>query len=261
MLAQILQQWPAWMLLAILAATVFAGLAHGAVGFGFPLLSTPLIALFTDVRTAILITLLPNILLNVLSVVRGHQWRSTLREHWPVAAFVLCGTLAGTQVLAHADARLLRLLLAGMITVYLLQVRRRGSGPGLATRFPRLAQALSGLLGGFFAGTVNVALPPLLMYYATLQLAPIVMTQALNLSFLTGRVTQAVAVALAGRWNASLVWLSLPLCFVAVGALSLGFRMQQRIPHEGFQRILRGVLWAMAAILVLQVLRSTRLGP
>jgi uncharacterized membrane protein YfcA len=257
MILQVLDQWPTWMLVAVVAATLVAGIAHGAVGFGFPLLSTPLIALFTDVRMAVLITLLPNILLNVLSVVRGADWRTTLRGNWPVAAWVLVGTLAGTQVLAYADPRLLRLLLAGMIVVYLLQARRRAGGSRLVARHPQLAQAAAGLLGGFFAGTVNVTLPPLMMYYAALSLPPVALTQALNLSFLTGRVTQAIAVAAAGQWSLPTVLLSLPLCAVATGALAVGFRLQQRIHPNTFLRILRGTLWAMAAILVYQVLRAT----
>ena len=240
----------------MVAAVVFAALAHGAMGFGFPLLSTPLIALFTDVRTAVLITLLPNILLNVLSIVRGHEWRTTLRRHWPVAAYMLGGTLIGTQVLAYADTRYLRLLLAGMIVVYLLQARTHAARAPGPQRFPRLAPLIFGSLGGFFAGTVNVALPPLLMYFSSLALSPLVMTQALNLSFLVGRVTQAVAITAAGRWSSALVWLSLPLCLIAVLALAAGYRLQRLIRPNTFLHLLRWVLWAMAAILVGQVLRS-----
>jgi uncharacterized membrane protein YfcA len=173
-----------------------------------------------------------------------------------VAAYVLAGTLAGTQVLAFADTRYLKLLLAGMIIVYLVQARARRSEPALAQRYPRMAPLVFGSLGGFFAGTVNVALPPLLMYFSSLALSPLVMTQALNLSFLVGRVTQALAVAAAGRWSAVLIWLSLPLCLIAVLALAAGFALQRHIRPNTFLRILRTVLWTMAAMLVAQVARG-----
>ncbi len=253
-LAPILDNWPAWTLCAMVAATVIAAVAHGAMGFGFPLLSTPLIALFTDVRTAVLITLLPNVLLNLISIMRGSQWRETLRQYWPVAAYVLAGTLVGTQVLAYADTRYLKLLLAAMIVVYLAQARKRGPGPGVAPPAPGCL--VYGWLGGFFAGTVNVALPPLLIYFSSLALEPVVMTQALNLSFLVGRATQAIAVASAGRWSAALVWLSLPLCLVAVLALAVGFRLQRHIRPNTFRPLLRIVLWSLAAILAGQALIS-----
>ncbi|MEI6737736.1 MAG: sulfite exporter TauE/SafE family protein, partial [Pseudomonadota bacterium] len=48
----------------VFAIALVAGLAHGVSGFGFPLISTPVVALFTDVRTAVILTLLPNIVVN-----------------------------------------------------------------------------------------------------------------------------------------------------------------------------------------------------
>jgi uncharacterized membrane protein YfcA len=238
---------------AIVATAVFAAVAHGAIGFGFPLISTPLVALFTDVRTAVLTTLLPNIVLNVISVVRGGDWLGTLRRNWPVAAYVLLGTLVGTQVLAYADTEFLKLLLASMIVVHLLQARIRGINALPMQGFPRLSQLVFGSLGGFFSGTVNVAVPPLLMYYSTLGLAPVVMTQAMNLSFLVARSTQAVALATAGRIGLALVALSVPLSLIAVLALRVGFRLQRHVRPETFQRIIRAVLWTMALTLTGQV--------
>jgi uncharacterized membrane protein YfcA len=253
-LLEILAQWPTWIWLALLAAVIFAAIAHGAIGFGFPLISTPLVALFTDVRTAVLTTLLPNIVLNVISVVRGANWVDTLRRFWPLAAYVLVGTVVGSRVLVYADTRLLKLMLAAMIVVHLLQSRRPGRPWVDLSRSPRLAQMCFGLTGGFFSGTVNVAVPPLLMYFSTLDLPPLVVTQALNLSFLVGRSTQAVAMAGAGRLGIGLVLLSVPLSVVCVSSLALGFRLQRRIRPQVFALLLRIVLWAMAATLAAQVM-------
>jgi len=251
-----LAQWPLWIWLALLAATVFAAVAHGAVGFGFPLISTPLVALITDVRTAVLATLVPNIVINLISVVRGAQWRQTLARHWPVAAWVFAGTLAGNWVLNYAPANLLRLLLAGLIVVYLLQSRRGRAAPAAPGRHPRAGAAIFGLLGGFFSGTVNVAVPPLLIYFTSLQLGPVVMTQAMNLCFLVGRSTQVMALVSAGQMGAAWFALGVPMTAIALLALAGGFRLQRRFAPEVFARLMRVLLWAMAATLLLQVLRS-----
>jgi len=50
---------------------VFAGLVHGTLGMGFPVVATPLLSLVVDVRTAILLTLLPTVAVNVGSILRG----------------------------------------------------------------------------------------------------------------------------------------------------------------------------------------------
>jgi len=253
---EILELWPAWIWLALLGATIFAAVAHGAIGFGFPLISTPLVALFTDVRTAVLATLVPNVVINIISITRGADWRQTLRTYWPVAAWVLVGTLVGTEVLAHSSPGALKVLLAALIVFYLLQSRK---GPGvlpLLHRHPRTSAGFFGLLGGFFSGTVNVAVPPLLIYFTSLQLAPLVLTQAMNLSFLAGRSTQVVAMVSTGRMGLAWFLLGVPLSLVAVLALFAGFRLQRRFSPATFASLMRALLWSMAAVLLGQVTRD-----
>src|SRR5208282_2000561 len=100
------------MIVAFAAIIVVGGIAHGAIGFGFPLISTPLIALLIDVKTAVLITLVPNIAVNVVSILRGGNWRESIGRHWPLAIWVALGTIVGTRVLLVAPPELLQLVLA-----------------------------------------------------------------------------------------------------------------------------------------------------
>src|ERR1044071_4300263 len=102
------------MIAAIVAVVIVAGLAHGTLGFGFPLISTPLVALLVDVRTAVLVTVIPNIVLNLISIVRGGKWRESLGQHWPLALWVVIGTFFGTRLLLASRPEPLQLLLAGI---------------------------------------------------------------------------------------------------------------------------------------------------
>ena len=240
-------------LYAVAAAAAFAAVVHGAIGFGFPLISTPLVALITDVRTAVITTLVPNLVLNLISIVRGAEAGATLRRYWPVAAYVLLGSVVGTRVLALADGRTLKLLLAAMIVVYLLASQKAGVDWTVLQRFPRLAPLVFGSLGGFFSGAVNVAVPPLLIYFSALRLPPVIMTQALNLSFFVGRSTQAVSLFSSGQLGGPLFLVSAPLTLVSVVALAAGHRLQPRIHPTMFVRLVRTILWVMAATLGGQV--------
>ena len=56
-----------WMALPVI---LLAALVHGIFGIGFPMVATPLLALFTDVLTAVLITLLPTMAVNLTMI--GH---------------------------------------------------------------------------------------------------------------------------------------------------------------------------------------------
>jgi uncharacterized protein len=239
----------AWACFVALAA----GLAHGLSGFGFPLISTPTMALVSEVRTAVLVTLIPNIMVNVASAASGAGWRQNLRRHWQMPLWVLLGTIGGTQVVIWAPVDALRLLLAAMIVVYLRQDRFRRVDWSAVKRRPRLAGVAFGLLGGFLSGTVNVMLPPLLIYFTTLGLPPLVMTQVMNACFLVGKASQAAVFAAHGLFDTEGLLLTIPVTVVALLGYVAGLRLQPRVKPEMYRKVIRGVLWAMAALLVGQV--------
>src|SRR4051812_46909894 len=235
------------------AVAFAAGVAHGLSGFGFPLISTPTMALVSEVRTAVLVTLIPNIAVNVVSAASGAQWRQNLRRYWTIPLWVLVGTVAGTQVVIWAPVNALRLLLAAMIVVYLRQDRFKRIDWTVVNRHPGRAGVAFGLVGGFLSGTVNVMLPPLLIYFTTLGLPALVMTQVMNACFLVGKVSQAAVFAAHGLFTSEGLLLTLPVTVVALGGYWAGLRLQPRVRPEVYKRVIRGVLWAMAALLVAQV--------
>ena len=238
---------------AIFAIAVVGALAHGTIGFGFPIISTPLVALLIEVKTAVLVTVVPNLAINLISILRGGRWRESIGRHWPVALCVVAGTLLGTRLLISAPPEPLRLLLAAMILVYLQQERLRGLDWSWISRAPRASGVGFGLLGGILSGAVNVAAPPLIIYFMALELGPVAMTQTLNLCFLAGKTTQAASLGLAVPGASRLLSISVPLTAVAVSALLVGMRLQSGMQPETYRRLLRATLWATAFLLVAQV--------
>jgi uncharacterized membrane protein YfcA len=237
----------------VLIVIIIAALAHGTLGFGFPVISTPMIAMMTDIKTAILTTLFPNIVINLVSIVRGGDWRLSIGKYWSVAVYVLIGTVAGTHVLIAADPEPLKLLLALMIVVYLQQARFRKLDWSWLKRHPRASAPLFGLLAGFLSGTVNVAVPPLVIYFMGLGLGSLAMTQILNLCFLVGKSTQAVTFGISGQIGLTTLIATAPLTIISVAALLFGMRIQSRIHPEVYHGLLRKVLWVMVLILAVQV--------
>jgi uncharacterized membrane protein YfcA len=239
---------------ATIVCIVFvAGLAHGTLGFGFPLISTPLVALLVDVKTAVLVTVLPNIVVNAISILRGGNWRESLGRYWPLAVWVVVGTLIGTQLLLTVRREPLQLLLAAMIVMFLLQEKLRQIDWSWVRRRPGLSGFAFGIAAGILSGAVNVALPPLVIYLLTLGLSPIAMTQTLNMCFLSGKAVQAAGLILSDAASGAVIAASLPLVLVAAAALGIGIRLQSRIGVDAYRVLLRRALGAIAAMLVVQV--------
>jgi len=239
-----------------IALTIFAaGLSQGAMGFGFPAISTPVLALMTDIKTAVLLNLLPNLTVNIISVIQGGNWRASLGVHWPVAVYVLIGSFIGASVLVFAPPEPLRLLLAAIIIVYLYQKQIALLNWDALMRRPRLAQAGFGLTGGFFSGSVNNSLPPLLIYFMLLGVKATVMTQMLNLCFLGGKIVQAATLAGAGELSLRAAVANVPLTILALAGMAAGQRVQRYLGVDAYQKLLRKALLVIACLLVWQGMR------
>ncbi|ROR32377.1 sulfite exporter TauE/SafE family protein [Inmirania thermothiophila] len=241
-----------WPLAAAILA--LAGLVHGTLGVGFPLTATPLLAVFTDVRAAILLTLLPTVVVNVLSIARGGRWSESLGRHWPLAVLIPAGTVLGTALLARVDPAPFRLLLAAVIGLYLLNRRERHPAFAWVRRHRLAAYGLFGLAAGFLAGTVNVMVPLLVILGLELEMPPRVMVQVFNLCFLTGKLTQIGTFATLGALTPALLGAAAPLALVAAAALLVGMRLRERIAVETYRTLLRRLLAVLAVVLVAQFL-------
>lgn len=233
-------------------AVVAAGLVHGALGLGFPLVATPLIALVTDVKTAIILTLAPTLTVNVISIIQGGQWQESLGKYWFVAVFVLLGSLVGTELLIVSDPRPFKLVLALILLLYLFTSAIKRLDWGWISRRPTLWGVGFGAAAGVMAGTVNVAVPVLIIYFSELRLAPLALVQSLNLSFLAGKAAQLGMFGWSGYLHPAVLLMSAPLALAAGISLFAGIALRRRIDAETYRRWLRGMLFIVAAVLILQ---------
>jgi hypothetical protein len=190
----------------------------------------------------------------VISILRGGNWRASIGKFWPLALWVVLGTLLGSRLLLTVPHEPLQILLAVMITVFLLQDRLRLLDWSWVKRKPQLSAFFFGVTAGVLSGAVNVALPPLVIYLMTQELTPIALTQTLNLCFIAGKTVQAVALGLSDAESQKLLYASLPLVPLAVGTVYAGMRLQSRISAETYHGLLRKALGTIAAALLLQVI-------
>ena len=241
-----------WQLAFVAAVMVLAAFVHGALGLGFPLIATPLVALALDIKTAIVLVAPVTLVMTVLSVVRGGGWRQALARFWFLPLTMGTGAYVGTRLLIGADPTPFLLVLAILILVY-LGLDRVKRGESLFVQRHRLAIGLGiGLLAGFFESTANVAVPPLIIYLMLLGVTPLATVQTLNLCFSVGKAVQVGTWAFYGN-VAMAIWLAAALFAVpAVVTLFAGMRLRERIDAPTYRRWLRGALWIMAALLFAQ---------
>jgi len=243
-------------LLFVALVCLAAGFAHGAIGFGFPVVATPLVALVLDVRSAIALLAPVTLVLVLLSVARGGSLAELLRRFWYLPLVIAAGSWIGTRLLLAAPPEPFLLVLAAVIVLY-LTLDRLGLGRSNAVQSHPLG---FGVVLGFVAGVseaiANVAGPVLLVYFMLLGLSPTQMVQALNLCFTAGKSSQVAAWVAAGAMTPAL-WMAVAAFTVpSVAALFVGMRVRSRVDAVTYRRWLRAALWVMAVLLVGQFIAS-----
>ena len=71
----------------------------GSIAFGFPVVATPLLALVLDVKTAVAISLVPNIVMDGVQVCRRGGVLAGVRRLLALLVFGLLGMVLGTRLL------------------------------------------------------------------------------------------------------------------------------------------------------------------
>lgn len=234
----------------IVGVIVLAGLLQGTLGFGFPFVATPLVAMATDIRTAVITVLLPTLATTIATMATAGPLRPVLARFWPMPLYAIAGSLVGTWIFVAAPGAPYSLLLAVIIIVYLNIDRfTHGSWP-LVQHHERAFAPLAGLTGGLFEGTVNVAAPPLIMYYLALGLTPATLVQALCICFIVGKTTQFAVLTLQGGVSAAQWIATLPFAALGVITFFAGARMRNRIDAMTFRVWVKRALFGIALVML-----------
>jgi len=238
-------------LLAWVACVVLiAGLLQGALGFGFPFVATPLIALMSDMRTAIILVLLPTLATICVALFTSGPLRATLARFWMMPLYMILGSAAGTWVFVSAPDAPYTLVMA-LLTLFYLSLDRLGRTEwAVVKRNERAFAPLSGLTAGVFEGTANVAAPPLIILYLSLSLTPTMLVQALNICFLAGKATQFTVLTFRGSVGMGEWLATLPLVAIGVAGSFVGVRIRNRIDAATFRLWVKRALFVIALVLL-----------
>lgn len=239
-------------LIWIALVLALAGLVQGALGLGFPMVSTPLIAVVTDMRTAVIVVLLPCVATTVTNIVLSGPIMATLRRFWFMPLCMLAGAAIGAKLFVAFPAFPFALLLAVVILLYLYLDKRGSAQWEVVPRHPVLTGAMFALIAGCSEGAANVAAPPLLMYLFSLGVERNMMVQILNVCFTVGKPTQWLFLTAEGGVTAVQWLMTLPFAVLATVTTLAGIRIRDAIDTATYRRWLLRVLLLIALALIAQ---------
>ena len=237
-----------------LLAVLLASYIKGVIGFGFPAISTPFLALFVDLPTAIVVLIFPNLLMDGIQTLRKPGLRETLRRHWVLYLCGIGGTFLGTQMLVWASSQKLLLILGVFMLVFVTVNVSRVSFRG-PLGLERYLSPPIGLFAGVLGGVTNVPGTPLVLYFYALGMGKDEFIRSIALSFLVYKVAQLASVIYFGLLTWALLGLSLLATALGLGAFWLGLKTQDRVDQVTFNRVVLGFLGLLGIWLVIRAVR------
>ena len=239
-------------LVGALAALV-GGFIKGTLGFGFPTISTPLLAMFVDPKTAVAVLVPPNIVLDGIQARRGGGLAATVRRLAVLMAFGAIGTVVGTRLLITLPPHVVSAVLGGFVLVFVALHATKWQ-PRVAARWEPWLAAPVGLTAGVIGGITNVPGTPLVMYYYALGMPKPEFVRAVSVSFILYKLVQLAALVWYGAFTWSLVPATAGVTAVALGAFFVGMKVQDRLDQPTFNRVVLVYLAALGLGLTLRSL-------
>lgn len=236
--------------ITLICIIAFSAFIHGALGFGFPLVATPLIALFSDVQTAILATIIPTMMVNTTSIIRGGNWNLSIKQYYPLIFYIFVGTVCGSFLLLYLSSEFLQIFLALTILFYLQKERIKFIRFDFIHTHQRFSKALFGTLSGLVSGTTNVMIAVIFIYINELSLGIVASIQVMNMCFLSAKTTQLLFFTSQGTLDMQFLAYSLVYALIGFGAIFLGFRIRDRFSTQTYKKLLNIFLYIIAILLL-----------
>lgn len=230
--------------IVVAAATGF--FVKSSVGMGAPLIAVPFMAAFLGVEQAVVIMTLPLVVANVWLL---WEHRAAVRETRlvvPLLSTGVFGAAVGSWLLVHVDDRILSLVLAAVIVVYIIRFFTHPDLQLSAT----LARYLSpgvGFTAGLMQGSTGISGPLLATYLHSLRLEKRVFVFSVTVLFQTFGIVQIISLAALGRYTPTRLLESFIAFLPVLVVFPLGIRLSRRMSAKVFERAIV-VLLAVAAV-------------
>lgn len=227
-----------------LVAVVAGALLKSISGVGLPLVMIPAITLVADVETAVAVTTVPNLALNLTLAAREREARHETRDLPILATAGFIGAILGTLVLVSVPERA---LIAALCVVVLVYVVTFFAKPDLHPS-PETARRLSpgvGLAAGAMQGAVGISGPIVAAWIHGYRLPRHAHIFSVTTLFAAAGAAQLPTLVASGRMDG--LWsVSLLACVPALATVPVGRRLRDALSTDGFDRLVVMVIGASA---------------
>ena len=230
-----------------------SALVQATIGFGFPMIATPLLAMMTDMKTAVIYVAIPTLLLNISALISEGNFLQTIKRFYPLALMAMIGSAIGTQILLYSNSEIFKFLLAVSILFYLFSQKISFEMPWVRQK-PNLSTFIFGLSAGIIGGLTNVMALVLIIYSLEARHTKKEIIQSTNLCFMFGKIIQVILFAVHGSFTQEILETSLYNLLIVAVCIIIGFNLRKKIASESYFKMIKVFLLLMALALIYQTI-------
>ena len=223
-------------IIAILVAFSLGGILKGATGAGAPIITIPVIAAFYDVRIAVIIMVIPNLLTNIGQL---YQFRKTILPKFFKLSFALgggVGAFLGTILLVNLSIKILTLSVAFIVIVYIL-LKIMVPSWKLTYKKAKKLVFLMGSFGGILQGTAGLSAPISITFLNSMKLERNQFIPTISVYFGVMSIFQMPTLYYYNFLNLEIILVSCISTLVLLSFMPIGSWIAKSVSKESFDKI------------------------
>ena len=223
-------------IIAILVAFSLGGILKGATWAGAPIITIPVIAAFYDVRIAVIIMVIPNLLTNIGQL---YQFRKTILPKFFTLSFAIGGGIGAflcTILLVNLSIKILTLSVAFIVIVYILLKLLVPSWKLTYEKAKKLV-FLMGSLGGILQGTAGLSAPISITFLNSMKLERNQFIPTISVYFGVMSIFQMPTLYYYNFLNLEIILVSCISTLVLLSFMPIGSWIAKSVSKESFDKI------------------------
>ena len=223
-------------IIAIFTAFALGGILKGATGAGAPIITIPVIAAFYDVRIAVIIMVIPNLLTNIGQL---YQFRKTILPSFFTVSFALgggIGAFLGTILLVSLPIKILTLSVAIIVIIYILLKIAVPSWKLVYTKAKKLV-FIMGAGGGILQGSAGLSAPISITFLNSMKLERNQFIPTISVYFGVMSIFQMPTLYYYDFLNIEIIIVSVMSTIVLMCFMPLGSWIAKSISKETFDKV------------------------
>ena len=223
-------------MIAILTAFALGGILKGATGAGAPIITIPVIAAFYDVRIAVIIMVIPNLLTNIGQL---YQFRKTILPSFFTVSFALgggIGAFLGTILLVSLPIKILTLSVAIIVIIYILLKIAVPSSKLVYAKGKKLV-FIMGAGGGVLQGSAGLSAPISITFLNSMKLERNQFIPTISVYFGVMSIFQMPTLYYYEFLNIEIIIVSVMSTIVLMCFMPLGSWIAKSISKETFDKV------------------------